>query len=180
LKPKQPQNIPDMRIHAASRRSNQQTLQICVVFDDNTSASSAEVMIRQVASDYEQEVNWFHFDELDGPTHGIAAARRASDADIMVFAVRENRNLPSHVRLWVGLCLGIRDRDNEGALIALIIQSEGASEVDPSLVDYLDTVAVIGGLAFFVTYALAHIGTSAGAPVAVRMNNQADSSVRIE
>lgn len=107
-------------------------------------------MIRQVAWDYEYETTLFHFDELNGKTRGVTAARRVSDTDILVLAVRDDRDLPSHVRLWLGLCLGMRNRDNEGALVALIVQTEEANGPDALLVDYLETVAIVGGLTFYV------------------------------
>ena len=124
-------------------------LRICIVFDEDGSASSAEVLIKHVASDFECETQLFCFDELDPPGPGVAAARRASDADILVLAVRDDRMLPAHVQSWLGLCLGLRDEDQEGALVVLITKAEGIVDPNSSLLEYLGTVAAIGGLAFF-------------------------------
>src|SRR5579871_3539621 len=82
-------------------------LRICVVFDEDASARGAEVLIRQVASDYQCDIQSFQFDELDAPGHGVAAARKAADTDILVLAARGDRALPSHIRLWLGLSLGL-------------------------------------------------------------------------
>ncbi len=49
----------------------------------------------------------------------------------------------------MGLCLGLRDQDQEGALVAMITQVAGTAGLHSSIVDYLETVAIIGGLAFF-------------------------------
>lgn len=135
----------DKKITQASGRP----LRICVVFDEDASGRSAEILIRHVASDYECDAQSFRFDELDAPAPGVAAARSAADTDILVLAARGDRMLPDHIRLWLGLCLGLRDEDHEGALVALITQAAGITDLHSSLVEYLETVAIIGGLAFF-------------------------------
>jgi len=63
--------------------TTERPLRICVVFDDDTSASSAEVLIRHLASEYECDTHSFHIDELDRPAPVVAVARSASDADIL-------------------------------------------------------------------------------------------------
>jgi hypothetical protein len=130
-------------------RINERPLRICVVFDEDASASSADVLIKHVASDYQCDMQSFHFDDLDAPKPGVAAARSVADTDILVLAARGDRMLPTHIRLWLGLCLGLRDEDQEGALVALITQVADTADLHTSIVDYLETVAIIGGLAFF-------------------------------
>ena len=124
-------------------------LKICVVFDDDASASSAEVLIGHVASGYECDTRSFRFDELDRPEPVVAAARSASNSDILVIAVRDDQMLPSHVKSWLGLCLGLRDEDQDGALVALIAKAAETSNPSSSLSEYLEGVAVIGRLEFF-------------------------------
>jgi hypothetical protein len=130
-------------------RANETPLRICVVFDEDASSKSAEVLIRHVTSDYQCDTQTFRFDDLEGPRPGVAAARSAADTDILVLAARGDRVLPAHIRLWLGLCLGMRDENQEGALVALITQVAGTADLHSSIVNYLETVAIIGGLAFF-------------------------------
>lgn len=139
-----------MNPNTETRVPAERPLKICVVFDEDASARNAEVLIKHVASDYRCETLSYHFEELDPPGAGIAAARLAADTDILVVAVRDDRIFPSYIRLWLGLCLGLRDERRDGALVALITRTEDDIELDSSLVDYLETVAVIGGLAFFL------------------------------
>jgi hypothetical protein len=94
-------------------------------------------------------VQAFAFDELDPPGPGVTAARNASDSDVLVVAVREGHALPEHIELWLGLCLGLRDQDLGGLLLALITRSDEVPDLESSLLDYLKTVAAIGGLTFF-------------------------------
>jgi hypothetical protein len=139
-----PEN-PDIKANRVSERP----LRICVVFDEDASGRSAEILIRHMASDYQSDTQSFRFDELNTPAPGVAAARSAADTDILVLAARGDRMLPTHIRLWLGLCLGLRDKDQEGALVAMITQVTGTAGLHSSVVEYLETVAIIGGLAFF-------------------------------
>ena len=129
--------------------ATERPLRICVVFDDDDSAQSAEVLIRQAASDYECDTQSFRFDDLDRPAPVMVAARNASNADILVLTVRDDQMLPSHVKSWLGLCLGLRDEDQEGALVVLIAEAAQTSNPGSSLLEYLETLAVIGRMAFF-------------------------------
>jgi hypothetical protein len=124
-------------------------LKICIAFDEAASARSAELLIKHVASDFKCVTQSFQFDELDPPTPCVAAARFASDVDILVIAVRDGRMLPPHVQSWLSLCLGLRDEDSEGALILLVPKATEEPDPDSSLWDYLETVAAIGGLSLF-------------------------------
>ena len=124
-------------------------LRICVVFDEEVSARNAEFLIANVAFDYECETQSLRFDQLEAPKSAVAAARRVAGTDILVLAARGDRELPSHIRLWLGLCLGLRDEGQEGALVALVTEVEGAADLHSSIVDYLETIAIIGGVAFF-------------------------------
>ena len=129
-------------------RGSERLLKIRVVFDDDNSARSAEVVIKHVTADLECDTRLFAFDDLDLPEPAIAAARSASDADILVMSVSDDGALPRHVKAWLDLYLGLRDRDREGALVVLIAKPAETANPDSSLVEYLETVAAIGGLSF--------------------------------
>jgi hypothetical protein len=66
-----------------------------------------------------------------------------------VFAVRDDHMFPSHVKSWLQLCIGLRDEDQEGALVLLIAEAAHTSNAESSLLEYLETVAVVGRMAFF-------------------------------
>jgi hypothetical protein len=129
--------------------ASERPIRISVVFDDDASAQSAEVLIRHVASDYECDRQSFSFDELDFPAPGVAAAYSACNSDMFVLAVRDDQPLPSHVQSWLGLCIGLRDEDQEGALVVLIAETAPTAKAESSLLEYLENVAVVGSMAFF-------------------------------
>jgi len=126
-----------------------QPLKICTVFDEEASGRSAEILLHHVASDHVCETQSFNFEELDPPESGVAAARSAAAADLLIIAVRDDRMLPAHIELWLSLCLGLRDEDAEGALVVLVAKATENPRAESSLLDYLETVAAIDGLAFF-------------------------------
>lgn len=129
--------------------ATERPIRISVIFDDDASAQSAEVLIRRLVSNYECDTQSFRFDDLDRPTPVMAAARSASNADILVLTVRDDQTLPSHVKSWLGLCVGLRDEDQEGALVLLITGAVQTSTPGSSLLEYLETLAVIGRMEFF-------------------------------
>jgi len=57
--------------------------------------------------------------------------------------------LPDHMQSWLGLCMGLRDHQREGALVVLVTDATGPADPSPSLLDYLQTAAAVGGLVFF-------------------------------
>ena len=126
-----------------------QPLKICTVFDEEASGRSAEILLKHVALDHECETRCFNFEELDPPESCVAAAHSAAAADLLIIAVRDDRMLPAYVESWLSLCLGLRDEEAEGALVVLVAKAEENARADSSLLDYLETVAAIGGLAFF-------------------------------
>jgi hypothetical protein len=128
---------------------DERPLRICVVFDEVASARSAEALIAHVTPDVPCDKQTFRFDQLNAPKRGVAAARKIADTDILVLAARGDRMLPSHIRLWLGLSLGLRDEGDEGALVALITNVDGCEALHSSILEYLEAIAIIGGVAFF-------------------------------
>jgi hypothetical protein len=49
----------------------------------------------------------------------------------------------------LSLCIGLRDEDQEGALVVLIAETAQTSNAGSSLFEFLENVAVIGSMAFF-------------------------------
>jgi hypothetical protein len=129
-------------------RGSECPLKICIVFDDETSARSAEILIKHAAVHFPYDTQLLSFDELDPSEPSQDAARSAAAADILVVALRDDRALPEHVKFWLGLFLGLRKQNLDGALVVLITKSDQSADPDSSLLEYLETVAAIGGLSF--------------------------------
>jgi hypothetical protein len=125
-------------------------LKISLIFDEVVSARTAENSLKRIASNFEYNIQSFAFHELNPPEPGVTAARIVSDTDILMVAVRDHRALPNHMRFWLGLCLSLRQGNQEGLLVALIMNAAGSADPDSSLFDYLKALAAIGGMAFLL------------------------------
>ena len=68
---------------------------------------------------------------------------------MLVVALRDDHQLPSPVKSWLGLCLGIRADGQEGVLVALVAHPVETSPHDSSTLEYLEVLAMVGGLEFF-------------------------------
>jgi hypothetical protein len=128
---------------------DERPLRICVVFDEPASACIAEALITHVTPDLLCDRQTFLFDELSATNRNKAAARKVADMDILVLAARGDQLLPPHIRFWLGLCFTLRNENHEGALVALITKVDGYEGLHSSIMEYLETIAIIGGLAFF-------------------------------
>jgi hypothetical protein len=140
---------PEADQASAPAAATERPLRICVVSDDEASAENAEVLIRHVTSDYQRDTQSFLFDELDPPGPSITAARSVCNTDILVIAVSEERMLPAHVKLWLDLCLALRDEDQEGALVLVISNAVETAYADSPLMECLNAVAALGRLTVF-------------------------------
>jgi hypothetical protein len=124
-------------------------LKICIVFDEEASARNAEVLIRHITSDFECDTRLFKFDELRSPQPRVKIARSTYDTDILVLSVRDDQMLPAYVQKWIGICMGLRGNNQQGALVALIANALDKNLPPSELLVYLEAVASISGLAFF-------------------------------
>lgn len=140
-----------MKCHAPAA---DKPLKICVVFDEDASGAEAEILISHVASDYECDVRWVQFDELAEPAYRTNLAHSASEADMLVVSLRDDNMLPSPVKSWLGLCLDMRADGQEGALIALVAHPLENPPPHSALLEYLEVLAMIGGLEYFERHAL--------------------------
>src|SRR5882724_4405324 len=139
---------PEDPVHQTAR-ATERPLKIHIVFDDDVSARSAEVLIKHMTSDYECDTRSVAFEDLHSPGRGLAAARSAFDTDILVVAVRDDHTLPAYVQSWLDLYLRLRDRDQEGSLVVLIAKAAETADPNSSLSEYLKTVAAFRELAYF-------------------------------
>jgi hypothetical protein len=93
-------------------------------------------------------MQWFDFQKLAVPGRAMAAARSASDTDILILAVGADQMLPPQIRSWLLLYVSIRAQEQEAALVALISEAETA-ESTSLLLPYLERIATMGRMAFF-------------------------------
>jgi len=72
----------------------------------------------QHRSEAKLEITWWSFAFLEHPVMAHDAARRAVDAELVIFAFRPDGDLPRSLKLWIENWLGKR-HEREGAVIGL-------------------------------------------------------------
>lgn len=111
------------------------------------------------------EVNWLPFARVSDPLKSGNAAEKAARADLIVFAMSLEGELPGDVKLWIESWLGKR-REREGAIVGLVCGQSGPCATAGLKEIYLRHVALRAGMDYLSR-------TTPTAPVA--MPNSLDS-----
>jgi hypothetical protein len=90
------------------------------------------------------DVGWWSFAELLETEAARQASEKASDADVVVFSVQPDGDLPAEITAWVEAWLQRRG-DREGTLVGL---TESTAENCPKHI-YLRSIAHRGALDYF-------------------------------
>src|SRR5436309_2468592 len=81
------------------------TWSIVVVCEDESAHSKAlsacNRLISQFWTEFEFAVRWYQFSNLQDPETALTAASAAANADIVVFTIAGDDELPAHVKSWV-------------------------------------------------------------------------------
>ncbi len=132
---------------------SKETWSVSVLYEDTTIRERAMLMcdhlMRQFWSDIEFDFNWWRFSFLNDPVLAQQAARHATDADVIIIAVRAEGDLGTGIRTWLEQAVerrGVR----EGAFIALFCGDQG--ELRPAVGrkdDCLRALARKAGMDYF-------------------------------
>ena len=138
------------RIRRASERSHhEEILKVCVVFDIGASARCAKEFMRRVCQTDPFDMRLLQLDEHLLSNRRDDSARMVSDVNLLVVAMQADYGLPPFAEAWLARWINFRAEELEGALVALVTNSMAAPDSDSYLVAHLETVAVVGRLAFF-------------------------------
>jgi len=138
------------RILRASERSHhEEILKVCVVFDSGASARCAKEFIRRVCQTEPFDMRLLQLDEHLLSNRRDDSARMVSDVSLLVVAMQADYGLPSFAKAWLARWINFRTEGLEGALVALVTNSMAPLDSDSDLIAHLETVAVVGRLAFF-------------------------------
>lgn len=90
------------------------------------------------------EIDWWSFRLLDHPVASGDAARKAAEADVVVFAMDAGGDLPEAMKLWMENWLNRRG-EREGALVGLLAR-EAPHDIAPFREIYLRHAARRAGM----------------------------------
>ena len=106
-----------------------QAKSVVVVYEDTAIREHAvrfcERMVEERKSAPILEMNWWSFDLLVNSAVAADAVQAAAAADVIVFAVSANGDLPDQIKLWIENWLNKRG-EREGALVGLVAGEEGS------------------------------------------------------
>jgi hypothetical protein len=142
------------RICGTSERGHhEEVLKVCVVFDSKASARCAKEFIRRVCQTELFDMRLLQLDEYSLSNRRDDSARMVSDISLLVVAMQADYGLPSFAKAWLARWINFRPEELEGALVALVTNSMAPPDSDSDLIAHLETVAVVGRLAFFYGHA---------------------------
>jgi hypothetical protein len=124
-------------------------MKVFVAFDEDDCARNAEVLIRRVAPDELRDTELWRLEQLAALSPGNAVARSASEADLVIIALRSGSTLTQLARTWLSHSLTLRDDDREGVLVVLWSGANAQAGANTELLAYLETLAVLSRLEFF-------------------------------
>jgi hypothetical protein len=93
------------------------------------------------------EMNWWSFRLLGHSIAGGDAAQKAALADVVIFAMNADGDLPEEIKLWIENWLNKRG-EREGALVGLLAREERSHDVPPFREIYLRHIARRAGMDF--------------------------------
>ncbi len=91
------------------------------------------------------ETDWWSFKFLNHPASANDAALKAASADVVVFAMDAQGDLPEEIKLWIERWLGQRG-EREGALVGLLAREDVHHEMVPFREIYLRNIAHRAGM----------------------------------
>ncbi len=91
-----------------------------VVYETAPAREHAMEFCRQLTGEQTLDIHWCSFDLLHDSASAIRAANKAGLADLILFSMTFNGDLPREVKLWIERWLSKR-REREGALVGLIL-----------------------------------------------------------
>jgi len=128
-------------------------LRVFLVAEDDRGARNAEALLLRVVPQEPCAVANCQFDELESESRFQTTTDAAAEADLLVLSRSRGGELPSLVKSWLRRWVSLRDPGRDGALVALLNGDNGLE--DPFAVRlYLETVAILAGVKFFVARVL--------------------------
>lgn len=122
---------------------------VVVVFEDAaTRGQAVEVcdhLVKRFWTDCEMAVSWWSWDMLEQLAPAHEAIQKAAEADLLIFAVRTEKDFPTPLQEWVETWLAMRG-ERDGALMSFFGKEAEAGGTLTERHAYLRQVAHRGGM----------------------------------
>ena len=125
---------------------------LAVAYEDLASRKRAlqlyDHLAGQLLDEYDFQCTWWKFEHLQDRQLGARAADAATDANMIIVAVRDGLQLPATAKSWIEKWLPFKT-DRQSALVALIAEPHDAAGGSCPVQVYLRNVALQTGMDFF-------------------------------
>jgi len=126
---------------------------VVVIYDDLPTREEAvkfsDVLVRRFWSEYEFDVGWWSVRDLEKPERALTAAAKAAKADLLVFALKPEGELPDCVFAWIDRWIEKRG-EREGALAGLLDPAAGPNGIATEKYLYLRSLAHRTGMDYLM------------------------------
>ena len=125
---------------------------LAVAYEDLASRKRAlqlyDRLAGQLLDEYDFQCTWWKFEHLQDRQLAARAADAATDANMIIVAVRDGVQLPVTAKRWIEKWLPFKT-DRQSALVALIVEPHDAAGGSCPVQAYLRNVALQAGMDFF-------------------------------
>jgi hypothetical protein len=134
---------------SGARLENKAAWSVVVVYEDSAARERAVTFCDQLVGRFwerfEFDIGWWSFDMLGDSLAAAEAARKAEQADLLVFSATPEGEFPAQVEDWVETWL-TRRGDSEGVLAGLLEPAESTSDREDRKHIYLRNTAHRGAM----------------------------------
>ena len=127
------------------------TWSVAVIFEDartqETAITFCDSLVRRFWAELEFDVSWWAFKGLERPEAAEEAINKSLGADVVVFSVQGQSEVPAHVQQWADAWLERRGK-REGALVGLLNAEEDAKPEPVRAQGFLRHLAHRAGMDF--------------------------------
>lgn len=127
-------------------------VRILIVYEDMVTGQKARLVAEQLVGSlgpgYRCEPSLWKFEVLKVPDISAMAAYEARQADLIVFAAREGKELEEEVKQWIQGWLPYKER-GDSCIVALLLKGPNPTASASPLYSYLRKIAEKRGLDFF-------------------------------
>jgi hypothetical protein len=107
-------------MHRSDESSARDQARGVVFYETALACERAVEFCRHLTDDHSTAIDWYSFDALTEASSAARATRKASIADLLLFSMIFDGDLPREVKIWIEGLLAER-HEREGAIIGLVL-----------------------------------------------------------
>jgi hypothetical protein len=150
---------------------------VVIVYENNAARDEATRFCNQLVEKFwsqcEFDLSWLSFEKLHTLKFATEAARKAAEADLVIFSAQPEGDMPIAIEAWIEHWLSQR-REREGALVGLLGQQPGRAPELAGKHVFLRRIANRAGMDY-----LTQVPETFGYPIPDSIESCADRAHRV-